>query len=104
MGGSRPAIEQTSRTQTLPQLAPTPRQEAARAADALSFARFMRAHGVPRLPDPTPQGRLTVGMVEAQGIDVHSAAVLRVVQGCLPASHGALAPAKVREALRNAGG
>jgi hypothetical protein len=35
---------------------------------------------------------------------VHSPAVLRVVQACLPASHGALTPAKVREALRNAGG
>jgi len=34
---------------------------------------------------------------------VHSPAVPRVVQACLPASHGALTPAKVREALNNAG-
>jgi hypothetical protein len=72
-------------------------------ADELSFATCMRSHGVTRFPDPTPQGHLSVQMVEAQGIDVHSAAVLRIVQMCLPASHGALTPARVREALHNAG-
>jgi len=72
-------------------------------ADELSFARCMRSRGVSRFPDPRAQGGLTVEMVQAQGIDVHSPAVLRVVQACLPASHGALTPAKVREALENAG-
>ena len=72
--------------------------------DELSFARCMRSHGVTRFPDPTAQGELTVAMVEAQGIDVSSPVVLRIVQRCLPASHGALTMAKVREALRNAGG
>jgi hypothetical protein len=71
-------------------------------ADALSFAKCMRSHGVTRFPDPTAQGQLTVEMVQAAGIDVHSPTVLRVVQACLPASHGALTPAKVREALANA--
>jgi hypothetical protein len=73
-------------------------------ADALSFAKCMRSHGVSRFPDPNARTGLTVEMVQAQGIDVRSPAVLRVVQTCLPASHGALTPAKVREALRNAGG
>ena len=50
----------------------------------------MRSHGVARFPDPTAQGQLSVEMVQAQGIDVHSPAVLHVVQACLPASHGAL--------------
>jgi hypothetical protein len=63
----------------------------------------MRSHGVTRFPDPTAQGDLSVAMVQAQGIDVHSPAFLRVVQACLPASHGALTPAGVREALNNAG-
>jgi hypothetical protein len=63
----------------------------------------MRSHGVARFPDPSAHSGLTVEMVQAQGIDVHSPAVLRVVQACLPASHGALTPAKVREALKNAG-
>jgi hypothetical protein len=81
----------------------TPQQVHTQIADGVSFADCMRSHGVSRFPDPTALGQLTLEMVEAQGIDVHSPAVLRVVQACLPASHGELTPAKVREALRNAG-
>jgi hypothetical protein len=82
----------------------TAQQKRTRLADALSFAQCMRTHGVSSFPDPTPQGDLSVQMVQAQGINVHSPAVLNVVQTCLPASHGALTAAKVREALNNAGG
>ncbi len=81
----------------------TAQQTRTRLADELSFARCMRSHGVSRFPDPTAQGDLSVEMVQAQGIDVRSPAVLHVVQACLPASHGALTPAKVREAINNAG-
>jgi hypothetical protein len=81
----------------------TAQQTRAQLADELSFARCMRSHGVSRFPDPGAQGGLTVEMVQAQGIDVHSPAVLRMVQACIPASHGGLTIAKVREALRNAG-
>jgi hypothetical protein len=80
----------------------TAQQTRTQTADELSFARCMRSHGVSRFPDPTAQGQLSVEMVQAQGIDVHSPPVLHVVQACLPASHGALTPAKVREALNNA--
>jgi hypothetical protein len=73
-------------------------------ADELSFAKCMRSHGVARFPDPTAQGQLSVEMAQAQGIDIHSPAVLHVVQTCLPASHGGLTAAKVREAINNAGG
>jgi hypothetical protein len=81
----------------------TPAQRRTQLADELSFARCMRSHGLTNFPDPTAQSGLTVEMVQAQGIDVHSPAVLRVVQACLPASHGGLTPAKVREAINNAG-
>ena len=81
----------------------TAQQQRTRLADELSFAGCMRSHGVARFPDPTAQGDLSVERVKAQGIDVRSPAVLRVVQVCLPASHGALTPAKVRAALNNAG-
>jgi hypothetical protein len=64
----------------------------------------MRSHGVSRFPDPTAQGGLSVEMVQAQGIDVHSRAVLRVVYACLPASHGALTPAMIRHSLNDARG
>ena len=82
----------------------TAQQQRTQLADGLSFASCMRSHGVSRFPDPTAQGHLTVEMVQAQGIDIHSPAVLRAVQTCLPASHGLLTPAKVAEALNNAGG
>lgn len=82
----------------------TAAQDRTRLADELSFARCMRSRGVARFPDPTAQGDLSVQMVQSQGIDIHSPAVLRVVTACLPASHGALTPAKVREALNHAGG
>jgi hypothetical protein len=82
----------------------TAQQSRTRLADELSFARCMRSHGVARFPDPTAQGDLSVEMVQAQGIDVRSPAILRSVQACLPASHGALTPAKVRQAIANAGG
>jgi hypothetical protein len=73
-------------------------------ADKLSFARCMRSHGVNTFPDPTSQGRLTIPMVEAQGIDMHSPAVLHAVQACIPASHGWLTPAGVNQAIHDAGG
>jgi len=82
----------------------TAQQQRTQVADALSFARCVRSHGVTRFPDPTAQGQLTVEMVQAQGIELHSPAVLRAVQECLPASHGLLTPAKVRQALSHAGG
>jgi hypothetical protein len=64
----------------------------------------MRNHGVSRFPDPTAQGDLSVEMVQAQGIDVHSPIVLQAIQTCLPASHGGLTAAKVRAAINRAGG
>jgi hypothetical protein len=81
----------------------TAAQQRSQLAAELSFAKCMRSHGVSRFPDPTAQGQLSVEMVQAQGIDVHSAAVLHVVQVCLPASHGWLTAAKVRESIANAG-
>lgn len=82
----------------------TVQQQRTRVADGLSFARCMRSHGVRQFPDPDAQGELSVAMVQAQGIDIHSPAVLQTVQACLPASHGALTEAQVRRALRDAGG
>lgn len=81
----------------------TAAQQRSQLAAELSFAKCMRSHGVARFPDPTAQGQLPVEMVQAQGIDVHAPTFLHVVQTCLPASHGWLTAAKVREAINNAG-
>jgi hypothetical protein len=71
-----------------------------RLADALSFARCVRAHGFPSFPDPTSQGQLTPEMVTAAGIDLHQPKVLRVGLACVPASHGLLTPAAIERAVR----
>src|SRR5262245_3185935 len=60
----------------------TAARDRARLGNELSFAKCMRRHGEPRFPDPTGQGGLSVEMVQAQGIDIHSPAVLRVVRAC----------------------
>lgn len=80
----------------------TEQQKRTQLADELSFAKCMRSHGVSQFPDPTAAGELSVAQVQAQGVDVRSPQVLRVVTACLPASHGALTQAKVAEALANA--
>ena len=80
----------------------TVQQKRIQLADELSFARCMRSHGVSAFPDPTAQAGLSVEMVQAHGIDVHSPQVLRVIQKCLPASHGGLTAAKVRRAIAEA--
>jgi hypothetical protein len=81
----------------------TAQQQRTQLADELSFAKCMRSHGVSHFPDPTAQGELSVEMAQAAGVDVRSPQVLRVVYACLPASHGGLTRAKVREALNSAG-
>jgi hypothetical protein len=73
----------------------------ARLADELSFARCMRKHGVSRFPDPTGQGRLTIQMVVAAGVDVHAPVTLTAITDCLPAAHGLLTPASVRQAVNS---
>jgi hypothetical protein len=78
-------------------------QTRAQLADELSFARCMRRNGVSGFPDPTAQDGLSIEMVQAHGIDLRSPQVLRVVQKCLPASHGGLTAAKVRHAIAEAG-
>ncbi|HZP72315.1 MAG TPA: hypothetical protein VFA97_02950 [Gaiellaceae bacterium] len=81
----------------------TAQQKRTQLADELSFARCMRQHGLSRFPDPTSEGGLSVEMVEADGIDVHSTAVLHIAQTCIPASHGGLTMKKIRESINGNG-
>jgi hypothetical protein len=82
----------------------TAQQKRTQLADELSFAKCMRSHGVSHFPDPPAQGGLSVELVQAQGVNLHSPAVLRALQACLPASHGALTAKKIAEALNGAHG
>ncbi len=71
----------------------------ARLADALAFARCMRARGFPSFPDPTNQGQLTPEMVTAAGIDLHRPELLRVGLACVPVTHGLLTRAAIERAV-----
>ena len=70
-----------------------------RLADALAFARCMRARGFTSFPDPTNQGQLTPQMVTAAGIDLHQSDLLRAGLACVPVTHGLLTRAAIERAV-----
>jgi hypothetical protein len=74
-------------------------QKRAQLADALAFARCMRARGFPSFPDPTNQGLLTPQMVTAAGIDLHQPELLRAGLACVPVTHGLLTRAAIERAV-----
>jgi hypothetical protein len=65
----------------------------------LAFARCLRAHGLPKFPDPDRQGQLTIEMINAAGVDLHAPAVLAAAEGCVGATHGAITMAEVQRAI-----
>ncbi|MGO9974882.1 MAG: hypothetical protein ACLP01_19180 [Solirubrobacteraceae bacterium] len=74
-------------------------QQHAREQDLLAFARCLRSHGVPHFPDPTPDGRLTLEMISAAGVDLHAPAVLPAAKACIGTAHGVITPADVERAV-----
>jgi hypothetical protein len=77
----------------------TPQQTRTRLADALAFARCVRARGFPSFPDPTNQGQLTPEMVTAAGIDLHQRKLLDAGLACVAVTHGLLTPAAIERAV-----
>jgi hypothetical protein len=73
-------------------------QEQAHKADLLAFARCMRAHGISGFPDPDSQGQLTLEMVQAAGVALHTHATLVAGLACVSASNGAISAANVEQA------
>jgi hypothetical protein len=74
-------------------------QTRTRVADALAFARCVRARGFPSFPDPTNQGQLTPQMVTAAGIDLHQPELLRAGLACVPATQGLFTRATIERAV-----
>jgi hypothetical protein len=74
-------------------------QQRTKLADALAFARCVRARGFPNFPDPTDQGELTTEMVTAAGIDLHQPALLKAGLACVPVTHGLLTRAAIVRAV-----
>ncbi len=81
----------------------TPAQQHARAADLVSFARCIRAHGINNFPDPTPQGQLTRAMLAAAHVDIGLPEVQKAAFACVPAAHGAITSTDVRSAINRGG-
>ena len=74
---------------------PTAQQIRTRVADAIAFARCMRAHGFAHFPDPTATGDLTHQMLASAGIELHQPAVVQAADGCTGVTHGLITPASV---------
>lgn len=74
-------------------------QEHQHALDELSFAQCLRAHGLHDFPDPNAQGRLTLQMIVAAGVDLHAPQTLTAAKACIGASHGAITMADVEQAV-----
>jgi hypothetical protein len=74
-------------------------QQHTREVDMLSFAECMRGRGIASFPDPTAQGQLTLTMVTGAGVDLHAPQTLKSALACAPASHGALTPAQIEQAV-----
>lgn len=77
-------------------------QQQAHKAGLLAFARCMRAHGIAGFPDPDLQGELSLQMVAAAGIDIHSRHVLDTGKACVGVSDGAIKLADIEAAEASA--
>jgi hypothetical protein len=78
-------------------------EDQARRPYMLAFARCLRGHGVSAFPDPDRNGRLTIEMITAAGIDIHTRQILDAGTACVGVTHGMITAAEVR-ALVNGNG
>ena len=77
-------------------------QKHTREQHLLAFAKCLRGHGITQFPDPTSQGQLTLEMVTAAGVDLHTPAVLAAVRACFGTTDGAVTAAEVQRAITDA--
>lgn len=76
-GASGPSVAQISTTTTS-----TSASAASAKPDPAAFSRCMRAHGVPRFPDPTSNGDLQLRVGPGTGIDPQSATFRAAQRAC----------------------
>jgi hypothetical protein len=63
--------------------------------DLVRFARCMRSHRVPNLPNPTSTGLVSRQMLANAGIDLNQPAVLPAADACVSVTHGLITKADV---------
>jgi hypothetical protein len=78
---------------------PTHSQQQARKRALLAFASCLRTHGISKFPDPNGQGQLTLGMVNAAGVDLHAPGLLTAARGCVGVTHGMVTLGQVVQAI-----
>ena len=64
----------------------------------LAFARCLRGHGVSGFPDPNAEGRLTLQMISAAGVDLKAPSFFTAANACVRVTHGAITLAQVAQA------
>jgi hypothetical protein len=103
LGPSSPQFESAQRAcaQLWPYRSPgqNSAQGQAHTAAMLAFARCLRSHGFPNVPDPTSSGQLTPEMLTQAGINLHQPAVLKAGLACTSVTHGVLTRAAVERAV-----
>lgn len=65
----------------------------------LAFAHCLRAHGMTGFPDPNADGQLTIEMISAAGVDIHTRSFLSAAKACVGVTHGAITMAQVATAI-----
>lgn len=65
----------------------------------LAFAHCLRGHGVTGFPDPNASGQLTIEMISAAGVDIHTRSFFDTARACVGVTHGAITMAQVATAI-----
>jgi hypothetical protein len=65
----------------------------------LAFAHCLRSRGISDFPDPNAQGKLTLQMISAAGVDLKAPSFLTAAKACVGVTHGAISLADVARAV-----
>lgn len=65
----------------------------------LAFAECLRSHGISNFPDPPGNGRLTLSMITAAGVDLKSPEFFTAAKACVGVTHGQITLADVARAI-----
>lgn len=62
----------------------------------LAFGRCLRTNGIQGFPDPDAHGRLTLQMVSAASVDIHTPKFLDAAKACVGVTNGAVTFAQIQ--------
>jgi len=65
----------------------------------LAFGICLRAHGVTGFPDPDASGQLSIEMIKAAGVDIHTRRFLDTAKACVGVTPGAITVAQLQTAI-----